>query len=128
MPQGRQILSLFAVAAELLLVSGCALGPLGPLASFDGSDDLANRGRNCAGLAIERTEHAQRISILEAAVKTELAGPPDTLVHAIKRLGNAPEAGTKSYAELTAERAKLAESEAAAGSAKCATVVGEKRS
>lgn len=87
-----------------LSASGCALGPI---ASFDGASYSEVRSRNCAGLELERQQYLERISSLEAAIKTELTSPPKTLAQAVQRMGNAPEVGTNAYGELTSERLRL---------------------
>lgn len=102
-----------------VLLSGCALGPLGPLASGDGAEYAELHSHNCSGLAIERQERLTRIATLEHSVQGELQAPPATLMQAVQRNGPSPEVGTQSYAQLAAERRLLDEVAAASLSAKC---------
>lgn len=104
-----------ALAAACQIVSGCAMMQL---ASSDAGEPELH-SRNCAGLAVERHEHATRITTLQAAVGSQLASPPDTLVNAWKRMGGAPETGTSAYSELQAERSRLASVETAANNLHC---------
>ena len=85
-------------------MTGCAVGPI---ASFDGTEYSEIRNRNCAGLALERQQLLERMSVIEAAMKTELTTAPVTLAQAVQRMGSAPEVGTNAYGELTSERLRL---------------------
>lgn len=104
-----------ALGAGCQIMSGCASLQL---ASSDAGEPELH-SRSCVGLAVETHEHATRITTLQAAVGSQLASPPDTLVNALKRMGGAPETGTTAYAELQAERSRLAMVETAANNMHC---------
>ena len=56
---------------------------------------------------------------IEGMMQAELTAPPATLVHAMQRIGTAPETGTAAYGDLMAERNLLAATTAAAERMKC---------
>ena len=112
----KSLIVLVTLVSGGLSLSGCALGPF---ASSDGAESGEYHSRNCAGLAIERHERLARISNLERAMQAELTAPPATLVHAMQRIGAAPETGTTAYGDLSAERNLLAATTAAAERMKC---------
>lgn len=107
------------LAVGCVMLSGCALGPLGPLASGNGMQFAEIHSHTCNGLGIERQERLARIAALETSVKAELDSPPATLMQAVQRSGPTPEVGTQSYGQLAAERRLLDENAAATTDAKC---------
>ena len=122
-----------AILAACLLLSGCAFGALPAshendalpasanltVGSGANMDDGEFHSSTCDGLILERQERLARMGRLEIATTNELKTLPSTIMQAVQRLGTAPEDGTAAYAELSAERARLAANQEAAKKLNC---------
>jgi hypothetical protein len=79
----------------------------------------------CPGLEAERQEHSRRVAVLKTAMAAELARPPTTVFHAMKRVSSTPEEGTSAHGQVMEERAYLASIAAASARLGCPPAAAE---